>query len=152
MLSGSTAIRGAREHAGERGQAVAEFAVAATFFFAMIFGVIDFGRALFTYDLVANAARSGTRWAMVRGSACMVAGCPATAASVQAYVRSAFATGIDETKLTVTTTWSKGLGCYDTSFHGPGCIVNVQVRYPFTFIYNFPPVAMSSSSQMVISQ
>lgn len=152
MTSGSEDTEKSREHAWGRGQAEVEFAVAATFFFAMIFGIIDFGRALFTYDLVANAARSGTRWAMVRGSACTVAGCPATAATVQTYVRAAFATGIDETKLTVTTTWSTGLGCYDATFHGPGCIVKVQVKYPFAFIYNLPPVSMSGSSQVVISQ
>ncbi len=135
-----------------RGQTMVEFAVAASFFFVMLIGIIDFGRALFTYDLVANAARVGTRWAMVRGSACAVSGCPATAASVQTYVRSVSFAGADSTQLTVTTTWSKGLGCYDTTFHGPGCIVTVAVQYPFTFVLNFAPIQMTGSSQMVISQ
>ncbi len=135
-----------------RGQTIVEFAIAASFFFAMLIGIVDFGRALFTYDLVTNAARVGTRWAMVRGSACTVSGCPATAASIQAYVRSVSSVGVNSTQLTVATTWTKGLGCYDTTFHGPGCLVTVAVQYPFSFVYRFAPIQMTGSSQMVISQ
>ena len=62
----------------ERGSALVEFAIASTVALTLIFGIVDFGRGLYTYHLVSNAARAGSRYAIVRGSACTVAGCPAT--------------------------------------------------------------------------
>lgn len=35
----------------------------------LIAGILEFGRALYTYHTVSNAARLGSRWAMLRGSA-----------------------------------------------------------------------------------
>jgi len=53
---------------GERGATLVEFALASTVFFVLIFGVVEFGRALWQYNVVANAAKAGVRWAAVRGS------------------------------------------------------------------------------------
>jgi Flp pilus assembly protein TadG len=39
-------------------------------FFTMLFGIVDFGRALYAYHFVSNAARTAARWAAVNGSAC----------------------------------------------------------------------------------
>jgi Flp pilus assembly protein TadG len=139
---------------GERGNALVEFALVSTATLTLMLGIIDFGRALYTYHLVANAARSGTRYAMVRGSSCTVAGCPATTDTIQTYVRG-LAPGIDPNSLAVTTTWSSGAGCSDPANQGPGCIVDVQASYPFRFIIPLLPsftMTMSSTSQMVISQ
>src|SRR5215212_5286407 len=49
----------------ERGTSMAEFAVIATFFFMMIFGVIEFGRLLYTHNALADAARRGARYAII---------------------------------------------------------------------------------------
>src|SRR6202011_4519957 len=70
--------RDAGRAVSERGSALVEFAIASTVALTMIFGIIDFGRGLYTYHLVANAARAGSRWAMVRGNTCTAAGCPVT--------------------------------------------------------------------------
>jgi len=47
----------------ERGTTLAEFAVVATFFFMLIFGVIEFGRFLYTHNALTDASRRGARYA-----------------------------------------------------------------------------------------
>lgn len=49
----------------ERGTSMAEFAVVATFFFMLIFGVIEFGRLLYTHNALTDAARRGARYAVI---------------------------------------------------------------------------------------
>ncbi|HEV2741124.1 MAG TPA: TadE/TadG family type IV pilus assembly protein [Candidatus Elarobacter sp.] len=136
----------------ERGSALVEFAIASTVALTMIFGIVDFGRGLYTYHLVASAARAGSRYAIVHGSACTVTGCPATSNDIQTYVRG-LAPGIDPNSLTVATTWPGG--CLGGNTNGPGCTVTVTVTYPFKFIVALLPsfrMNMSSASTMVISQ
>lgn len=140
--------------AGERGSALVEFAIVSLAMLTLIFGIVDFGRGLYTYHLVSNGARAGSRYAIVHGSACTVSGCPATQANIQTYVRG-LAPGIDTTQLTVTTSWATGSGCTDVAHQGPGCTVTVAVAYPFKFIVPLLPgftMTMRSQSQMVISQ
>ena len=36
----------------------------------MLFGVVDFGRALYAYHFVSHAAREASRWAAVNGTTC----------------------------------------------------------------------------------
>ena len=132
-----------------------EFAIVSTVTLMLILGIVDFARALYTYHLVSNGARAGSRYAMVRGTACTVAGCPATTDSIQTYVRG-LAPAIDPTQLTVATTWSNGPGgCSGAPYQGPHCVVSVQVTYPFKFIVPLLPnftMSMSSTSQMIIAQ
>ena len=136
----------------ERGSALVEFAIASSVALTMIFGIVDFGRGLYTYHLVSNAARAGSRYAIVRGSACTVSGCPASSTDVQTYVRG-LAPGIDPNSLAVATTWPGG--CIGANVNGPGCLVTVTVTYPFRFIVPLLPrftMSMSSASTMIISQ
>lgn len=140
---------------GERGGTLAEFALAATLCLTLIYGVLEFGRALFTYDLVANGARLGTRYAVVRGAnSCTTSGCAATSNDVQTFVRGQ-SPGIDTTMLNVTATWptnSSG-GCTVSPYNGIGCVVTVTATYQFSFLaFSFSPITMTSVSQMVISQ
>ncbi len=139
---------------GERGSALVEFAIASTVALTMIFGIVDFGRGLYTFHLVSNAARAGSRYAMVRGNTCTAAGCPVTTAQVQTYVRG-LAPGIDPNSMTVTTTWPGGATCVGAITNNPGCPVVVTVTYPFKFIVSLLPgftMNMSSASQMSIAQ
>ena len=141
--------------ARQRGDVLVEFAIVSTVTLMLILGIVDFARALYTYHLVSNGARAGSRYAMVRGSTCTVAGCPATTDSVQNYVRG-LAPAIDPTQLTVSTTWIAGNGpCDGSPYQSPGCTVSVQVTYPFNFIVPLLPnftMSMSSTSQMIIAQ
>jgi Flp pilus assembly protein TadG len=47
----------------ERGTTIAEFAVVALLFFTLIFGIIEFGRLLYTHNALTDATRRGARYA-----------------------------------------------------------------------------------------
>ena len=47
----------------ERGTSLVEFAIAATVFLTAVFGVIEFGRALWVHNALTDAARRGARYA-----------------------------------------------------------------------------------------
>ena len=49
----------------ERGSTVVEMAMAAAVFFIMIFGIIEFGRLLYTHNALTDAARRGARYAVL---------------------------------------------------------------------------------------
>ena len=53
----------------ERGTTVAEFAMVALLFFGLIFGIIEFGRMLYTHNSLADATRRGARYAVLHPSA-----------------------------------------------------------------------------------
>jgi Flp pilus assembly protein TadG len=50
----------------QRGAALFEFAIVATVFLTMIFGVIEFGRFFWTHNALRDAARKGARYATIR--------------------------------------------------------------------------------------
>src|SRR4029450_7606980 len=52
----------------ERGAALVEFAIAATVFLTCMFAVIEFGRALWVHNALADAARRGARYAVVHST------------------------------------------------------------------------------------
>ena len=146
------AQRGVRAH--ERGSTLAEFAVVLTASMILIVGIIDLGRALYAYHFVSNAARIATRYASVRGSACTAAGCPATAASIQTYIRG-LAPELNQSQIIVTPTWSSSSSCAGPPNNAPGCTVSIVVSYTFNFaggplLPSFP-LPISSTSKMNIS-
>jgi Flp pilus assembly protein TadG len=49
----------------QRGAAMVEFAIIALLFFMILFGIIEFGRAFFTYNTLVEATRRGARIAAV---------------------------------------------------------------------------------------
>jgi hypothetical protein len=112
----------------ERGTALVEFALVVLVLFLLIFGAIDFGRALYAYHFVANAAREGTRWASVRGSswggiscASNTDGCTAGSTDVESYVQT-LGTGIGINPPQPT--------CIPSLGNASGCLLNVQVSWP----------------------
>jgi Flp pilus assembly protein TadG len=54
---------------GERGSTLVEFAIGATVFLTVMFGVIEFGRALWVHNALSDAARRGARYAVVHTEA-----------------------------------------------------------------------------------
>jgi Flp pilus assembly protein TadG len=48
----------------ERGATLLEFAISATVFLTVMFGVIEFGRCLWTHNALSDAARRGARYAV----------------------------------------------------------------------------------------
>jgi Flp pilus assembly protein TadG len=139
---------------GQRGASLVETVIVMGVLLALMFGIIDFGRALYTYSFVAQIARQGARWAIVRGANCTVlTPCPAQSGDVQTYVQSLSEGATDPSQITAQAVWSGTTGC--TASHTPGCLVTVTVSYPFRFFLPFVlpghSISMSSSSQMVVS-
>jgi Flp pilus assembly protein TadG len=138
----------------QRGQVLAEFAVCSLAFFTMVFGIMDFGRCLYTYHLVDEAARLATRYAIVNGVSSCAGGSPDP---LLTYVEGV-SPGFTAAQLTVKTTCAGGnTGCTSTAspYNGPGCLVEVKVTYAFSFIvplFSLLSVPMVSTSQMTISQ
>ena len=54
---------------GKRGQAMVELALALPIFFLIIFGLIDLGRAVYTYNTLSEGAREGARYGSVQARA-----------------------------------------------------------------------------------
>ncbi|MDA8394020.1 MAG: pilus assembly protein [Candidatus Dormibacteraeota bacterium] len=63
-----------RQHLGARhasiGQSAVEFALVAPLLFLLLFGIVDFGRAMFYQNEVTNAAREGARIAILASNPC----------------------------------------------------------------------------------
>ena len=126
---------------GECGQALVEFAIASVVFFMTIFGTLEFGLAIWNYNMISNLAQEGARWASVRGSSSTLAN--AASSDVQTFLDSR-STGIT---VTATTTPSP-VGI-------PGSIVTVQVQTtfaPFTGIVPMSTLTLSSTAQMVVAR
>jgi Flp pilus assembly protein TadG len=162
----------------EHGGTLVETAFTLVLLFTFLIGIIEASWALYSYHFVSDAAREGTRYAIVRGgdwpTTCASytgAGCVATAAQVAQYVQSLNFPGI------FITTSANGLSddvfvCYSSTVPGSapsacttvpdstatgssGTVVQVTVTYPFTFgipgLHKFT-YSLSSSSQMVVAQ
>lgn len=52
----------------EQGATLVEFSIAATVFLVVVFGVIEFGRALWTHNALSDAARRGARYATLHSA------------------------------------------------------------------------------------
>ena len=122
----------------------------------LVFGIMDFGRYMYTYAFVAQLARQGARWAIVRGSKCTVLDhCNAATTDVQTYVRSLNEGSTQSGNITATLT---PVNCPPgaTATNAPGCNISVKVQYPFRFTLGpmLPTLTytMTSTSQMVVSQ
>jgi len=127
----------------QRGAALLEFGLAFLIFLSVLYGIMEFGRIVASYNIISGAAREGARYAMVHGSA---SGSVATASDVQSVVRN-WAIGLDTSSVVVTTTWTPG--------NAPGNNVKVKASYvvtPSTGLILKNGLTVQSSSQMAISQ
>jgi Flp pilus assembly protein TadG len=97
----------------DRGAAVIEFALLLPLLLLLLFGIIDFGRALNAQITITQAAREGARLAALNQ--------PNVASRTQAA-----AVGLSGVSVTVVTSCPPGAG--------PGVNAQVQVSYPFTFV------------------
>jgi len=145
---------------GQRGNALIEYAFTILIILTILFGIIDFGRALYTYHFISNAAREATRYASVRGATCdnaTITPCPVTAREIENYVKNV-PLGIDVTQLRPNPSANyenpNGLAVCNVTQNYPGCAIQVQVNYTFKFLFPLMPsnFTMSSTSQMIISR
>ncbi len=134
-----------------RGQAAAEFALIAVPCLTLLFAIISFGYALYTFSFVSGAARNAVRYAIVHGSDSLS---PATATDVTNYVKNQLR-GLSASNLSVTACWNSQSGtCPGPSGNNaPGKVVRVTVTYNFQPLFGMPNVTLplTSTSQMVIA-
>ena len=127
----------------ERGASILEFGLAFLVFMSALYGIMEFGRIVASYNILSGAAREGARYAVVHGSA---SGSAATASDIQTVVRN-WAIGLDTSSVAVDTSWDPG--------NGPGGKVKVKASYtitPFTGLILQNGITLQSNAQMVISQ
>jgi Flp pilus assembly protein TadG len=118
-----------------------EFALASVVFFMTIFGTIEFGLAIWQYNMMSDLAQEGARWASVHGPTGS-APAPATQANVQTYV--ATRTGLSVTVTTIPATVGAS-----------GSTISVRVASSFNPTTSFIPnstMHLSSTSKMVVSR
>src|SRR6185436_6044700 len=101
-----------------RGQALIEGAMTLVIFLSLVFGVCEFGRAIWIYTLICHVAREGTRYAAVHGSQSGMTSATAIA-NTNALVK-ARAVGLPAANVNVTTTWVPN--------NTPGNAVRVHVQ------------------------
>ena len=157
----------------ERGASAVEFALVAPVFFLLIFGIVDFGLGIWTYNNLSQAVREGARYAIVRGAGSDIGEVgpamegpitcfpPPAAGSVASKVCEA-AFPLDASKLTVTAEWGCGIlgdpdDCYNDSFLGSnstGKLMKVSATYVYKpFLIDLIPVTINlrSTSRMYIA-
>jgi Flp pilus assembly protein TadG len=136
---------GRRRH-HERGAALVEFAVVSIVFFTFVFGITEFGRMVYDYNIVSTAVRDGARWAAVRGTA---SGHTATALQIKQYAvgRSLGRLTTDE----ISVTWPDS----PAGVAKPGNRVVVAANHNFsslTALVPFTAIPLQSTTSMVISR
>jgi Flp pilus assembly protein TadG len=154
----------------EDGATLVEMALASSILFSVVFGIIIMSLGLYSYDFVADAARMGARYAMVRGSYCTgYSDCGVTEAQIQTYVRGLAYPGINPNNLTVTAAWynvNRASGTTTTislcaNSNPTNCNVpgknTAEVKVVYTYPLNIPfwrstTLSMSSISQLLITQ
>lgn len=144
-------LRGAGRRS--RGQALVEFAIVVPIFFLILFAIIDFGRYVYYVQILNNAAREGTRYAIVHGAN----GIPKTGppddpsgAAVIDVVRN-YAIGVigleDASVLDIDPTW-------DPANNNRGTKVTVEVVYAFRSvipIVPIPAISVKGASTLVLN-
>jgi Flp pilus assembly protein TadG len=127
-----------RRFRNQRGGTVLEMAIAGPLFFILMFGITEFGRAIWLYGTMSHAAREATRFAIVRGAE---SGRAVSTSDVQSFVHNR-APGLQG--MTVTTTW--------TPNNQPGSVVQVRVQTTFVpAVGIIPSFPLSTTSRLVIS-
>jgi Flp pilus assembly protein TadG len=135
----------------ERGATMVELALVLPLLLTVMFGIMESGRLALTYTTLADAARAGTRFAIVHGADRTGSGVdgpsgPGNTANVEAVVTNmAIAAGLTASKLTVDVE-------YPGSTNVIAAPVTVSVSYPFRPILPLVPltVTLGSESQGMI--
>jgi hypothetical protein len=137
------------------GQAMTEFALIAPVFFLMLFAIIEFGWYVYQVQTLNEAAREGSRYAIVHGSTSLCPSgpmpggaanwCDPSGAKVQAAVRS-FAVGLNPSDLSFPTmAWNPN--------NGRGSVFDLVVQstfHPLIPLVPLPQITMQGASSLVV--
>jgi len=148
-------IRRRTTRRGSRGQALVEVALVSLVFLTMVLGLVEVGRAVWSYNWLAHATREGARYAIVHGSKASDPSGPGSthytapdqdamiAGVVQRHLEA-----LDDDQLSIQAEWPDGT-------NQRGGRVKVTARYRFESIFSsllpLPTVDLVGSSTMTIS-
>ena len=143
MRAAHTAFFGGSSEA--RGQTMAEFAMVASVFLLLLFGIMQVTLTVYNYDTVCSAAREAVRYAIVRSP---TSPNPATTAQIQQIAINT-AVGLNPSQLTIAVSWPADTNLPAQSDARVKVSYQYQLQIPF-----FAPVTMTlaSTSQMLVSQ
>ena len=144
----------------ETGGSMIELLLSSTVMLAVLLCILEVCLVLYAYCCTAMAAREGTRYAIVRGSACnsFTSACPAAKSDIQSYIQGLQFPAVNAAAFGVTTTYSaypSGTCSPSASCNNPGNLVKIQVTcsYPISLpMVSKMTFSLSSTSQMIISQ
>lgn len=124
-----------------------EFAIGLLVVLLLVFGAVDMGRAVFTYNSISHCAREGIRFAVVHGAESPAPVGPTDNDPVlDSLLRSKYTVGLDPNRLTINSTWAD-------SKNTPGSTVTVTVRYNFqsAVLFALPLSLQSRSSGTIVN-
>lgn len=136
-----------------RGASQVEMALCTFLMVMLLLAIVDFSRMMIVFTAVSNAARAGTRYAIVHGTdrskATGVDGAsgPSDYSQVTTVVQNFASTGLlDKSKLTIAVN-------YPDSSNTAGSRVSVSVSYPFTPLIGYFPLSttLANTSEGVIT-
>lgn len=118
------------------GQAIVEFALASMIFLMIVFGTIDFGRAIFMTAELHNAAREGARYGKIN---------PAQTSQIQSVT-------VDKAVGTGLTTGGVGVSCTGACKSGDTLTVTTQLQFQAVTqqLLGIGPITLKSSSTVDI--
>jgi Flp pilus assembly protein TadG len=149
--SGNSGSRDAGSASGENGQALVEMAISFPLVATFVFTMIEICLAFYSFCMISEYAREGTRYAIVRGATCINASnasCTASSSTISSYVSHISLPNLGGGTVTSTTTFPDGN-------QNPGSRVQVHVTYVFPVSLPFVPknsISMGSTSVMYIVQ
>ena len=133
----------------DRGQSLVEFAITFSILMGFVFMFIEVCLMFYTYCMISECAREGTRYAAVHGSTCQtaaLASCTASASDINKYVAQLGYPNLANGTMLVSTTFPDGSEV-------PGSHVQVAITYVFPITLAFVPGnawKLNTSSTMTI--
>jgi Flp pilus assembly protein TadG len=116
----------------EGGQTIVETAITLSLLCTVLFGIMEVCLAYYTYEMIEESAREGSRYAMVRGTTCVTgsgSSCTVTHTQVETYVNNLGYPNLGGGTMSVVASYPQGN-------EAPGSTVQVQITY--TFPYQIP--------------
>jgi len=134
-----------RKRTREAGTTMAEFALVASAFFMLSFGIMEMASAVMAYNSVGDAAREAVRYAVVHSP---TSANPATTAQIQQVaINVAPNLGIRQSQVTVSFPTDSNLPSMKDA--------EVQISYPYSISIPFisaMSVTLTTTSRMLVSQ
>ena len=135
----------------QRGQSLVEFAISFSILMAFVFMFIEVCLAFYTYGMISESAREGTRYAVMHGASCTTAAsvsCTGSASAINTYVTQLGYPNLAGGVMTVSTTFPDGN-------QAAGSHVKIAISYVFPITLALVPrsaITMNTSSTMTILQ